>query len=193
MDFDRLCCSQRINVVGTSGSGKSTFARQLAEALNLPCYEMDRLYWKPDWQSCSDEEMFQKVHDVTSQPSWVLDGNYTRTIPIKWQNVQLVIWLDLPFLRTLLRVTRRTLSRSLGQKELWPGTGNRETLARAFLSADSVIWWSITTHRPNRKKYVQLMQAAEYQHVEFIRLTSPKSVASFLNGMKLAFRQQSRH
>ena len=95
MDFDRLCRCQRINVVGTSGSGKSTFARQLSEALNLPCYEMDRLFWKPDWQSSPDDEMFQKVRDVTSQLSWVLDGNYTRTIPIKWQNVQLVIWLDM--------------------------------------------------------------------------------------------------
>lgn len=186
MDFDRLCRCQRINVVGTSGSGKSTFARQLSEALNLPCYEMDRLYWKSDWQSSSDEEMFQKVREVTSQPAWVLDGNYTRTIPIKWQKVQLVIWLDLSFVRTVLRVTRRTFGRSFGRKELWPGTGNRESLARAFLSTDSVIWWSITTHRPNRKKYTELMRDPEYQHVEFIRLKSPKSVSSFLDGLRRA-------
>ena len=40
----------KINVVGTSGSGKSTLARQLAERLDVPYIEMDRLYWRPEWQ-----------------------------------------------------------------------------------------------------------------------------------------------
>ena len=34
----------RINVIGTSGSGKSTFSKELAGKLNLLHIEMDYLY-----------------------------------------------------------------------------------------------------------------------------------------------------
>jgi adenylate kinase family enzyme len=120
---------------------------------------MDQLFWKPGWQESSDDELFRKVREVTAQPRWVLDGNYTRTTPDKWKHVQLVIWLDLPFARTVFRVTKRAIHRSLTQRELWPGTGNRESLTKAFLSKDSVIWWAITTHRRNRQKYSAVMAA----------------------------------
>jgi len=105
VNIEEVSRFERINVVGTSGSGKSTFGRQVAEILNLPFYEMDQLFWKAGWQESTDEELFTKVRQVTSGDKWVLDGNYTRTIPEKWKHVQLVIWLDLSFTRTILRVT----------------------------------------------------------------------------------------
>jgi len=45
----------RINVVGTSGVGKSTLARHLAGRLAVPYIEMDRLYWRENWQGTTDE------------------------------------------------------------------------------------------------------------------------------------------
>jgi adenylate kinase family enzyme len=163
---------ERINVVGTSGSGKSVFARRIAELLDLPYYEMDALFWKPGWQQAADEELFSKVEEVCAQPRWVLDGNYTRTLPIKWKRVQVVVWLDPPFLPTVLRVTARTIRRALTREELWPGTGNRESLAEAFFSKRSIIWWAISTHAKNRRKYEALMAAPEYSHITFLRLRS---------------------
>lgn len=184
MDFEQISRFTRINVVGTSGSGKSTFARKLAGLLNLPYYEMDQLFWKADWQESSDDELFRKVHDVTSQSSWVLDGNYTRTIPIKWKHVQLVIWLNPSLVRTTLQVTKRTICRALTQQEIWPETGNRESLRKAFLSKDSIIWWVITTHRKHRKRYTSITASPAHSHISFIRLNSHTDVASFLEGLR---------
>jgi adenylate kinase family enzyme len=45
----------KINVIGTSGSGKSTLAKQIATELAIPYIEMDRLYWRPDWQGTPDD------------------------------------------------------------------------------------------------------------------------------------------
>ena len=73
----------RVNVIGTSGSGKSSFAKQLAGALRTPYLEMDRLYWKPNWQEPKDEELFPILEQALSGDAWVLDGNYTRTTHIK--------------------------------------------------------------------------------------------------------------
>ena len=48
--------TMKINVVGTSGVGKSTLARRLAQELSLPYIEMDVLYWLPEWQGTPDDE-----------------------------------------------------------------------------------------------------------------------------------------
>jgi len=184
MDYEVISRCERINVVGTSGSGKSTFGRELAEILGLPFYEIDQLFWKPDWQETADEELLAKIQAVCSQPRWILDGNYTRTIPTKWQHVQCVVWLDLSLVRTVWRVTKRALSRCLSKKELWPGTGNRETIRKVFFSKDSIIWWAITSYGTNRKNYTAMMASPDYSHIRFLRLRSPKSIAACLEEMR---------
>lgn len=186
MDFEKLIQFERINVIGTSGSGKSTFARELASVLDLPFFEMDRMYWKENWRAAADDELFQEVRDVTSRQRWIIDGNYTRTIPEKWKHVQLVIWIDLSFVRTVFRVTKRAIHRSFTRQELWPGTGNYETLRQSFMSKDSVIWWAISTHHRNRNKFRELFKSREYSHIRFLRLDSVKKVAKCLKGFREA-------
>ena len=72
-----------INVVGTSGSGKSTLARRPAHRLELPRIELDRLYWRPNWQGAPDEAFFAAIAAATATPGWVLDGNYNRSRSVK--------------------------------------------------------------------------------------------------------------
>lgn len=41
---------KRIMVIGVSaGVGKTTFARELGEALQIKVHHLDKLYWKPGW------------------------------------------------------------------------------------------------------------------------------------------------
>ena len=103
----------KVNVIGTSGSGKSTFSKALACALNIPYVEMDRLHWEPNWTASSDDEFFSTLEQALCGGSWVLDGNYTRTTHIKWRRVDRVIWLDYSFARTLYQACKRALSRAI--------------------------------------------------------------------------------
>ena len=141
---------------------------------------MDQIYWKPNWQEPDDEEFLPKLQAVVDRCRWVLDGNYNRTVPIKWKTVDLVVWLDLSFSRTVFRVTKRALNRSLSGAEIWPETGNVETLRKCFLSSDSIIWWSMTSYRRNRQRYCQAMNCQRHSHIQFVRLRSPADVDSFL-------------
>ena len=136
--------SARINVIGTSGSGKSTFARKLSEGLGYPYIEMDQVFWGPNWHWPPDEVFFENLRQALGGNQWVLDGNYTRTIPIKWERVEMVVWLDYSFPLTLFQAVKRALKRSITQEELWEGTGNRESFRKSFFSKDSIILWTIT-------------------------------------------------
>lgn len=100
----------KINVVGTSGVGKSTLARRLAQELSLPYIEMDVLYWLPQWQGTPDGLFFAKLAAATAGPGWVLDGNYNRSRPVKWRDVDLVVWVDYGFWRTLRQAVSRAVS-----------------------------------------------------------------------------------
>ena len=66
---------ERILVMGSSGSGKSTFARRLCDVTGLPFVSLDALFWKPGWQESERAEFDARVIEATRQPRWVMDGN----------------------------------------------------------------------------------------------------------------------
>ncbi|MBF2747043.1 AAA family ATPase [Enterobacter bugandensis] len=162
----------KINVIGTSGSGKSTLAKQIANELAIPYIEMDRLYWRPEWQGTPDDEFQEKLEQVLqASPDWVLDGNYNRTRPVKWRNVDVVVWVDYGFVRTLWQAVNRAIKRAWHKHELWPGTGNKESFRRAFFSKESILIWTMKTWRNNRTRYEADLQNPQYGHIRFVHIT----------------------
>ncbi|MFP6790607.1 MAG: adenylate kinase [Thalassolituus sp.] len=175
---------KRINVIGTSGSGKSTFSRLLASKLKYPYLEMDAIFWKPHWQESTDEEFFANLAESLSGEQWVLDGNYNRTTEIKWARVDTIIWVDYSFSRTLFQAVKRALTCIVTKQELWGKTGNVESFKKSFLSKDSVILWSLKTYKTNRIRYTELMNDPRYSHIKFVRVTSPKKARVFIDGLR---------
>jgi len=58
---------RRVSVVGTVGSGKTTFARALARKLDVPYVELDELNWGPRWTQASAEELQVRVNEVSAR------------------------------------------------------------------------------------------------------------------------------
>ena len=177
MDFTNL---SRINVVGTSGTGKSTFAKKLSKTLNTNYIEMDAIFWKSNWTESSDQEFGKKLEVALAPKSWVLDGNYNRMVPVKWKYTQTVIWIDYSFKRVLFQAFKRAIYRSLTKKELWPGTNNRESFRQSFLSKQSILLWTLKTYKTNKIRYEKMMSDPQFAHIQFIRLKNPKEVNLFL-------------
>ncbi len=181
----------KINVVGTSGCGKSTLAKKLAETLNVPHIQMDQLFWQANWQGTPDAEFFEKLSSALSTPTrgWVLDGNFNRTRDIKWRDIDMVIWLDYGFWRVFSQSLRRAMTRIVSNEELWPGTGNRESFRKTFMSRDSILVWMLTNWRSNRRRYLADMVNPQYRHITFVRLTHPREATWLID--QLAQRGQS--
>lgn len=175
-----------INIIGTTASGKTTFSRQLAQKLDLSHIEMDDLFWLDNWQETPDDQFFLKLQSQmnAADEGWVLDGNYSRTLPLKLAKLDTIIWLDYSFRLNFYRSIKRAISRAMSQKPLWKSSNNHETFRRSFLSKDSIILWMINHHAKNRQKYLKMMHDPQYQHLQFIRLASPKQAAEFLQKIK---------
>lgn len=170
----------RFNVIGSSGSGKSTFAGNLARALNIPHIEIDAMFWGPNWKEAEDDEFFANLREAVSGDSWVLDGNYNKAIDIKWERIDTVVWLDYSFVRTLYQSVKRAIKRAYTKEEIWPGTGNRESFRQSFFSKDSIILWSIQNYWKIRKRCQLAMEDEKYRHIEFVRLTTPRDTELYL-------------
>jgi adenylate kinase family enzyme len=170
----------RINVIGTSGSGKTTFGRKLAKVIDHPFIEMDAVYWGPNWSMPPDKEFFQLLRKILLAEDWVLDGNYTRTLDFKWDRVQAVVWLHFSFPRTVYQAIKRALTRLFDQEELWPGTGNRENV-RMLFSRQSIVWYTISNYYRHTKRNSGYLEDERYNHIKFHHIRSPRQAELFLD------------
>ena len=101
---------KRILIVGCSGAGKTTLALALGRRLQLPVHHLDQLWWQPGWVHDTRDNFDQKLAELLRSDSWVMDGDYSRTVRERLRYADSVIWLDYQRLRCLGRVLRRTIS-----------------------------------------------------------------------------------
>ena len=168
----------RVIVIGTTGTGKTTLATQLAQCLGLPHVELDALYWGPDWTAATVEDFRANVAQVVNRNEWVLDGNYSRARDLIWPRAQTLIWLDYALPVVFYRLTLRTFKRVVTRETLW--NGNHETVKGAFFQRDSLFLWAIRTHRPHRRQFEAALQRPEYAHLIVIRHHSPRDTSLWL-------------
>ena len=113
-----------------------------------------------------------------------MDGNYNRTRPIKWAEVDMVVWVDYPFWRTMWQALKRAIGRIWSGRELWPGTGNRERWTETFCSRNSILLWTVMTFRSNRRRYAADMRDRAYEHIRFVRVRSDAEADRLIREME---------
>ncbi len=144
---------QRIMVMGPSNAGKSTLATALGRRLDLPIVHLDQLNHLPntDWVPRPKEE-FTALHDqAIHEESWVMDGNYSRLIPKRFERATSVILITSNHWLRLARYFKRTLAHPtarLGNLE-----GGQERLKWMMID-----WILFKTPR-NAKRYAQMIEA----------------------------------
>jgi adenylate kinase family enzyme len=175
----------RIVVVGTSGAGKTTMAKNIASALHLPCIELDRLHWEPNWEALTEtnpDEFVRRVSTAISADAWVSDGNYAVVRDLIWRRATHLVWLDYPRAVIMYRVVKRSIARALSQEELW--AGNREDW-RHWLRPSHPIRWAWSTWKARRSQFEQLLTGCQYRHLVVLRLRTPRDASSVADEIKL--------
>ena len=163
---------RRVLVIGSGGSGKSTFARRLGERLRLEVIHLDKAYWRPGWVEPPKDEWTKKVEELCGGAEWVMDGNYSGTLDLRMNACDTVIFLDLPRALCAWRILRRAaVYRGGGRPDM--AEGCRESFNLEFLA-----WvWNYPGH--SRPKVLSVIEKHAHEK-RIIRLRSRAEVAKFL-------------
>ncbi len=87
---------KKVIVIGSPGAGKSTFARCLRDKTGLPLYYLDQIWHKPDKTNVTRDEFDKKLEEILNNDSWIIDGNYQRTLEVRLENCDTCFLLDYP-------------------------------------------------------------------------------------------------
>lgn len=86
----------KIIIIGSPGSGKSTFARKLRDVTGIPLYYLDMLWHKPDRTNYTREEFDISLEEIIKKDRWIIDGNYQRTMELRMKECDTVFLMDFP-------------------------------------------------------------------------------------------------
>ncbi|MBE7046509.1 MAG: adenylate kinase [Ruminococcaceae bacterium] len=83
-------------VIGCPGSGKTTFSLKLSKHTGLSLIHLDAIWHLPDKTHIPREEFDKRLEEFDLMDSWIIDGNYSRTVERRIQMSDTVFIFDLP-------------------------------------------------------------------------------------------------
>lgn len=142
---------QKVIVIGSPGSGKSTFALKLGKQLKLPVLHLDGHFWKPGWIKTPDPEWRKVETKLVSGDKWIIDGNFSRTFDIRFPAADTIIYLDFPTRICMWRIIKRMI-KGYGKVRPDLAEGCPEKIDFVFFKW---VWTFRKKHRPNTMKYLK--------------------------------------
>ncbi len=174
---------KRIVVIGTTSSGKSTLAKNLADKLSLDFIELDALHWEPNWHEAEDDIFRERVDAATRAEGWIVAGNYHIVRDLIWSRAEALIWLDYSFPLVFWRLTYRTVRRAITREELWNGNREKFWWHLKFWSDESLFRWLFKTYWRRKREIPMELSKSEHAHLKIFHFTSPKETEDWLNSI----------
>jgi adenylate kinase family enzyme len=101
---------QRIMIFGFPGGGKTTLAKQMGEALDIPVYHLDRIKQIENFEWKPMDEIRALVNEVINKDKWILDGYpTTEMMPACIERADTLIFIDFNRFLCMWRVTKRSI------------------------------------------------------------------------------------
>jgi adenylate kinase family enzyme len=167
---------QKILIIGSGAAGKSSFARELGERLDVKVIHLDKLFWRPGWIETPRDEWKIIISQLVKGDSWIMDGNHGGTIEMLVNAADTVVLLDLPRTLCVYRVVKRWLTYSSGSRpDIAEGCDERFDLE--FLK------WIWNYPRRSLPKIESVLAKAGNEK-KVIRLRSRKDVSNFIESFR---------
>ena len=166
---------QKVLVIGSPGSGKSTFALKLGKQLKLPVLHLDSHFWKPGWVKTAEPEWREVEVKLVSGDKWIIDGNFSRTFDIRFPAADTIIYLDFPTRICMWRILKR-IFKGYGKVRSDLAVGCPEKIDFVFFKW---VWTFRKKHRPNTLQFIN-----EYSTKKsVIILSTPSQVSNFIKSL----------
>lgn len=171
---------QRILILGRTGSGKTTLARDLADSIGVPHVELDALYFGPNFSTVPLSVLRERTSAAIAGDRWVTDGNKSAVRDLVWPRADTVIWLDYPWAVSFWRLGKRALWRTSVLTAQAAERGGKAGLPRQFLSAAKGVLTALRSHMGQRREYRRMFTEQENLHLVVLRLPSPRATRRWL-------------
>lgn len=88
---------QKIYIIGSVGSGKTTLAKKLSSNLNIKSYELDKVVWDDGNENIkrSDEDVFKIFNKILEEESWIIEDVGRRKFSDGIKKADIVYYIDL--------------------------------------------------------------------------------------------------
>jgi adenylate kinase family enzyme len=180
----------RIVIVGSTGSGKTTLARELSRGVEAPHIELDAFNWGPNWTAVSQDLFRARVSEAVSAERWIVDGNYHVIRDIVWPRADCIVWLNYSLPVVLGRLLRRTARRILTGEPCC--NGNRESLRMAF-SKESILLWALCTYGRRKKEFPPLLAERAAAGTTIVEHETPAETDAWLRRAALRNEETVAH
>ncbi|PJI09580.1 MULTISPECIES: topology modulation protein [Clostridium] len=100
----------RIIIIGSPGSGKSTFSKKLNKVTGIPLIHLDKEYWHYGWIETPRDEWIKKQKKLIKMDRWIIEGNYGSTIDIRLERADTVVCFKLSRVVCLMRYFKRVIT-----------------------------------------------------------------------------------
>lgn len=183
---------KKIHIIGSVGSGKTTFARRLSKKMSIACYELDNVVWK--------RRENEDVHDVKRSPlerdeyfagilntdAWIVEGVHSYDWVFQGiKNADVVIFLDTNHSVRIYRIIRRFSLQKLGREKA------------NYIPTFKIFWRMFKWNGLFEKEKSEILEKINTYNDNLIILSDNKAVEKYLeevhvhgvhNGIKKASR-----
>lgn len=172
---------RRILVIGSAGSGKSTFSRALSTRTGLPVIHLDLSYWGPGWAKPSESEWRERQRDLLRGDAWIADGNDLGTLDLRLERAEDVVLLDMPWWICARRAFLRGLRRPVG----WmPPEGCDDSVTRRLRDEWGLVV-AICRSRGAEAERARALVSRDRLGVALHVLNSKEATSEFLSGLAI--------
>lgn len=157
---------KRIMIFGRPGGGKSTFALKLHRLSKIPLHHLDRHFYEANWIERDYQEFLKAQQSIVDSPSWIIDGNSTKSLEMRYSKADLVLYFNFPRLVCYWRILRRLFDKDPNIEDR--AYGCKETIRISLLR---YMW---TFEGRVARQLVELRK--KYPRVEFVEIRSYESL-----------------
>lgn len=169
---------KKVAIVGCGGSGKSYLARKLGEILDAPITHLDTVFFDEDWNPLPMEDFAAAQRDLVAQPTWVIDGNYNSTLPVRLEACDTMVLMDVSTPAALWGILARQIRYGAGHK----GNGVHNRIHWG------VIKYVATYRRKMRPRVMAKIEEFASSHAEVVLLRSRRHTRRWLEQVRAKHR-----
>jgi adenylate kinase family enzyme len=161
----------KIAIIGSSGAGKSTLARELGSILKIKVFHLDRFFWQRGWKVKTRDTRIDILQEIVREKQWIIEGTYLNSSELHLNAADTIIFLDIPPLVCLWRLTKRHREYyGCSRRDIPEGCTDRLT--------ERLILRVLTFPLDDRRTLKQMLRS--YKSKRIIWLRSGKEVKDFL-------------